>query len=84
MEKDAGLCDLVINGLANLLSMNTDIGLKHFLPLGYDNDESRRIIFCRVISQVMDLGGKFETQSESVVTGRRMRIGEVCVLPTRS
>lgn len=69
--------DFVISGLAYLLSMNTDIGLKHFLTLGYDSNSARRTIFCKVISRVMDLGGRLETQSDSIVAGRRVRIGEV-------
>ena len=69
--------DLVITGLAHLLTTNTDIGLKHFLPLGYDPDPGRRAIFCHVVSRVMDLGGKFETASDAVVASRRIKIGEV-------
>ncbi|KAI5118442.1 hypothetical protein M0805_000576 [Coniferiporia weirii] len=76
-EREIGLRDLVISGLAHLLSMNTDIGLKHFLPLGYDPDPAKRTIFCRVISRVMDLGGRLETHNDSMVGGRRTRIGEL-------
>ncbi|KAH8118768.1 hypothetical protein DFH11DRAFT_1839273 [Phellopilus nigrolimitatus] len=77
MGRDAGLRDIVISGLAHLLSTNTDIGLKHFLPLGYDSDSAKRTIFCRVITCVMDLGGRLETQNDFMVGGRRTRIGEL-------
>ncbi|KAL5507799.1 IRA2 [Sanghuangporus vaninii] len=76
-NEKAGLRDLIISGLAHLLSMNTDIGLKHFLPLGYDPDPAKRAVFCRVISRVMDLGGRLETQNDPMVAGRRSRIGEL-------
>ena len=69
--------DLVINGLAYLLAMNTDVGLKHFLALGYDQSPAKRTIFCKVVSGVMDLGGRLETQGDSIVASRRIRIGEV-------
>ena len=69
--------DQVINGLTYLLSSNSDIGLKHFLPLGYDTDAGIRGIFCHVVARVMETGAKFETSNDSVTAGKRMRISEV-------
>lgn len=77
LAEEPEMRDLVITGLAHLLSANTDIGLKHFLALGYDPDSRRRAIFCHVIARVMNAGGKFEASTDAVVTGRRTRIGEV-------
>lgn len=71
---------MIINGLANLLSMNIDIGLKHFMLLSDDQDPGRRAIFCRVVSRVMDLGGKIETNNYSAVANRRTKIGEVTLI----
>ena len=58
---------LVISGLAYLLAMNTDAGLKHFLALGYDQSPVKRTIFCKVVSGVMDPSGRLETQGDSIV-----------------
>ena len=72
-----------MNALAGLLSMNTNIGLRHFLPLGVDPDPIRRTIFCRVISHVMDQGGRLEVPVDPMVASRRTRIGEVCMQTLR-
>jgi neurofibromin 1 len=76
-EIDAEMRDHVINGLSYLLTSNSDVGLKHFLPLGYDADPAVRGIFCHVVARVMETGAKFESTNESLTTGKRMRIGEV-------
>lgn len=76
-ERRPDIRDMTVNGLANLLSMNIDIGLKHFMPLSDDPDPGKRAIFCKVVSRVMDLGGKIETNGYSVVANRRIKIGEV-------
>ena len=71
--------EMVTNALAHLLAMNTDVGLKHFLPLAYDNDYSKRAIFCKATSRVMDLGGRLAPTVDAAVSARQSEIGSVSV-----
>ena len=77
-KNDAELRDCVINGLSYLLFANPEIGLKHFLPLGYDPDEKIRGIFCHVAASAIAAGVRFEASSDTASAGKRMRIAEVC------
>lgn len=69
--------EMVTNGLAHLLASNTEVGLKHFLPLGYENDLSKRAIFCKATSRVMELGGRLSSVSEAPISTRQSEIGAV-------
>lgn len=76
-NEKGGVYELVTNALAHLFAMNTDIGLKHFLPLAYDQDLSKRAIFCKAVSRVMDLGGRLAQPVDATVTARQSEIGTV-------
>lgn len=59
--REAELRELVITGLAHLVSSNTDLGFKQCLPMAYDPDSRKRVIFAHVFARVIGEGGaKFE------------------------
>ncbi|KAF7975643.1 hypothetical protein HWV62_9093 [Athelia sp. TMB] len=59
-EQEAELQELVIAGLAHLIRANTEIGVKHCLPLAHDGDPRKRIIFSRVFARVLKQGTTFD------------------------
>lgn len=59
-----------------MLYANQDVGLKHCLPLGYDQDPSNRAIFCHVLSRTLGLGVKFELPDRTV-DNRKLVLREV-------
>lgn len=76
-QRDVELRDLVIEGLARLISANTESGVKHSLALAYDGDTSKRIIFAHVFARVMGQGATFESAESSAILGSRSRLCEV-------
>ncbi|KAG9027475.1 Ras GTPase activating protein ira2 [Tulasnella sp. JGI-2019a] len=53
------LRELVISGLTNLLSANMEAGLKHCLPMGYNEDARIRRIFVHAFARVLQQGTSF-------------------------
>jgi hypothetical protein len=78
MPKESELRDLVITGIAHLVSANTEIGFKHCLPLAYDLSPQRRIIFARVFARVLGQGTKLDAPERQVSLAPQARLREVC------
>ena len=68
---------MIIAGLANLISANSEIGFKHSLALAQDEEPRKRAIFCHAIARVLGCGTKFETPSNTALVVRRGRLCEV-------
>lgn len=51
--------ELIISGLTNLLSANMEAGLKHCLPMGYNEDSRTRRIFVHAFARVLQQGTSF-------------------------
>ena len=69
--------ELVMSGLGSLISMNTECGVKHGLPLAYEQDPSKRVLFAHVFTRVLAQGIKFSTQDSQPVLNRQSRLCEV-------
>ncbi|KZS91243.1 hypothetical protein SISNIDRAFT_487571 [Sistotremastrum niveocremeum HHB9708] len=48
--------ECVISTIANLCHANADVALKYCANLAYDENERRRLVFCRYMSRVLDQG----------------------------
>jgi len=59
-QKEAESRELVITGLAHLVSANSENGFRQCLPLAYDSDNRRRSIFAHVFSRVIGQGTVFD------------------------
>ncbi|KAF7293793.1 Ras-GAP domain-containing protein [Mycena chlorophos] len=59
-QRDAELRELVITGLTNMVSANSEHGFKQCLPLAYGADLKKRAIFASVFARVISQGTKFE------------------------
>ncbi|KAG8886533.1 Ras GTPase activating protein ira2 [Tulasnella sp. 331] len=53
------LREMIIAGLTNLLSANMEAGLKHCLPMGYNEDLRTRRIFVHTFARVLQQGTNF-------------------------
>ncbi|KAF8872759.1 hypothetical protein BD779DRAFT_1679537 [Infundibulicybe gibba] len=73
----AEIRELVITGLAYLVSANTESGFKHCLPLAYDPDNSKRTIFAHVFARVIGQGTKFDPEDRSTTVARHTRLCEL-------
>ncbi|KAH9948737.1 hypothetical protein B0H21DRAFT_787622 [Amylocystis lapponica] len=69
--------ELIIAGLAFLISANTECGVKHCLPLSYDTDASKRVLFSHVFTRVLAQGIKFNAQESQPVVNRQSRLCEL-------
>lgn len=78
-QREAELRELVITGLAHLVSANTESGFKQCLPLAYDQDNRKRTIFAHVFARVIGQGTKFDPEDRSATVARHTRLCEVCV-----
>lgn len=67
----------MVTGLANLVSANSEIGFKQCLPLAYDQDKWKKIIFAHVFARVIGQGATFNAEEHSVVQSRNARLAEV-------
>lgn len=76
-QREAEVKELVILGLAHLVSANTESGFKQCLPLAYDQDPRKRSIFARVFAKVIGQGTKFDPEDRSAATNRHTRLIEV-------
>jgi hypothetical protein len=77
-QREAELRELVITGLAHLVSANTESGFKQCLPLAYDQDNRKRSIFAHVFARVLSQGTKFDPEDRSTTLVRHTRLSEVC------
>lgn len=76
--REAELRELVITGLAHLVSANTECGFKQCLPLAYDEDKRKRTIFAHVFARVLSQGTKFDPEDRPATLVRHNRLSEVC------
>ncbi|KAG8959528.1 Ras GTPase activating protein ira2 [Tulasnella sp. 419] len=75
------LRELIISGLTNLLSANMEAGLKHCLPMGYNDDPRIRRIFIHVFSRVLRLGTSFVSVNSLEDPDRYSRLCEMVRSP---
>lgn len=76
-QREAELRELVIMGLAHLVSANTESGFKQCLPLAYDQDKRKRTIFAHVFARVLSQGTKFDPEDRSATLVRHTRLSEL-------
>lgn len=76
--------DLVIIGLASLISSNTEFGIKHCLPLAYDQNLVKQTTFTNVFARVLDQGVKLSTRDFSANVSRQSKLCEVSRIPYNS
>lgn len=79
-QREAELRELVITGLAHLVSANTESGFKQCLPLAYDQDNRKRTIFAHVFARVLSQGTKFDPEDRSASKARHTRLCDVCCI----
>jgi hypothetical protein len=77
-SRDTDLRELIINGLASLISANTEFGIKHCLPMTYDADPAHRVIFAHVFARVVSRGIRFNPQEEQKTSIKQSKLCEVC------
>lgn len=77
INKDADLREVVINGLASLISANTEIGVKQCLPLTDDPDPAQRTIFAHVFARVVAKGIQFDPQEPETSDDKKSKLSEV-------
>ena len=78
-NRDLDLRELIINGLASLISANAEFGIKHCLPMTYDADPAQRVIFAHVFARVVAKGIRFDPQKEQSTGAKQDRLVEVSV-----
>jgi neurofibromin 1 len=69
----------VITGIANLVGANSEIGFKQCLPLAYDLDKRKKVIFAHVFARVIGQGTTFNAEERSAALSRNARLVEVGV-----
>lgn len=69
--------ELIIAGLTNLLSANMEAGLKHYLPMGYNEDPRTRRIFVHVFTRVLQQGTSLVAVNSLDDSDRYSRLCEV-------
>uniref|UniRef100_A0A0W0FVQ0 Ras-GAP domain-containing protein n=1 Tax=Moniliophthora roreri TaxID=221103 RepID=A0A0W0FVQ0_MONRR len=76
-NRETEVRELVITGLAHLVSANTESGFKQCLPLAYHEDNRKRTIFAHVFARVISQGTKFDPEDRSPTTSRQSRLGDL-------
>lgn len=76
-QRDGELREMLIDGLASLISANTECGVKHCLSMADDLDPTRRLIFAHVFTRVLKEGIKFAHYEETPVIARQSRLCEL-------
>ena len=71
------LRELIISGLTNLLSANMEAGLKHCLPMGYNDDPRTRRIFVHTFARVLQQGTSLVAINSIEDNDRYSRLCEV-------
>ncbi|KAH9927288.1 uncharacterized protein B0H18DRAFT_1161603 [Fomitopsis serialis] len=84
LQRDGELRELVITGYAALVSANPDVGVKHSLPLAYEVDSARRVIFSYVFTRVLPQGISLDSQEQPTVVPRQSRLCELVKGPDLS
>lgn len=77
--KDTDLRELIINGLASLISANTEVGIKQCLPMTYDADPAQRVVFAHVFARVVAKGIRFDPQESQPTSSKQSKLCDVCV-----
>jgi hypothetical protein len=77
LQKESELRELVITGLAHLVTANSESGFRQCLPLAYDKDIRKRIIFARVFARVIGQGTVFDPEIKSVTKAHHASLFEV-------
>ncbi|KIO22012.1 hypothetical protein M407DRAFT_28426 [Tulasnella calospora MUT 4182] len=75
------LRELIISGLTNLLSANMEAGLKHYLPMGYNEDPRTRRIFVHVFARVLQQGTSLVAVNSLDDSDRYSRLCEMVRAP---
>ncbi|KAI8982739.1 hypothetical protein BD414DRAFT_515918 [Trametes punicea] len=76
-QREGELRELLIDGLASLVSANTECGVKHCLSLADDQDPMKRLIFAHVFTRVLKEGIKFAHYEETPIIARQSRLCEL-------
>jgi len=76
-QKESELRELVITGLAHLVTANSESGFKQCLPLAYDQDTRKRMIFAYVFARVIGQGTVFDPEETSLTKARHTALCEV-------
>ncbi|KAI0638553.1 hypothetical protein C8Q77DRAFT_1047292 [Trametes polyzona] len=76
-QRDGELREMLIDGLASLISANTECGVKHCLSMADDPDPTKRLIFAHVFTRVLKEGIKFTQYEETPVIARQSRLCEL-------
>ncbi|KAF9527976.1 hypothetical protein CPB83DRAFT_363170 [Crepidotus variabilis] len=76
-QKEADLRELVITGLAHLVTANSESGFKQCLPLAYDPDNRKRTIFAHVFARVIGQGTVFDSKDKSMMKARFQSLCEL-------
>ncbi|TFY54349.1 hypothetical protein EVJ58_g8920 [Rhodofomes roseus] len=84
LQRDGELRELVITGYASLVSANPEVGVKHSLPLAYEMDSARRVIFSYVFTRVLPQGISLDSQEQPAVVPRQSRLCELVKGPDLS
>ncbi|EMD40361.1 hypothetical protein CERSUDRAFT_148314 [Gelatoporia subvermispora B] len=77
LQREGELRELLIVGLASLISTNTECGVKHTLPYAYEDDPVKRSIFAQVFTRVLAQGAKFSSQGTEPIISRQSRLCEL-------
>ncbi|KAI0686496.1 hypothetical protein BC835DRAFT_1523052 [Cytidiella melzeri] len=75
--KDADMREIIINGMASLISANTEIGVKQCLPMTDDADPAQCIIFVHVFARVVAKGIQFEPQEVPASVSKHSKLCEL-------
>ncbi|KAI0775878.1 hypothetical protein BD413DRAFT_470082 [Trametes elegans] len=76
-QRHGELRELLIEGLASLISANTECGVKHCLAMADERDPTKRLIFAHVFTRVLKEGIKFSQYDETPVLARQSRLCEL-------
>ncbi|CAL1700085.1 unnamed protein product [Somion occarium] len=76
--------ELVVTGLASLISSNTEFGIKHCLPLAYDQDPLKQTTFTHVFARVLSQGVTLSTRDASSNISRQSKLCELIKGPDSS
>jgi hypothetical protein len=77
LQKGSELRELVITGLAHLVTANSECGFKQCLPLAYDRDTRKRTIFAYVFARVIGQGTVFDPVEKPLTKARHASLCEV-------
>ncbi|KAJ3551785.1 hypothetical protein NM688_g4509 [Phlebia brevispora] len=75
--KDGDLRELIIRGLASLISSNPEYGVKHCLPMTFDADPAMRVVFAHAFARVVGKGFKFEKSEVQPPAAKQSKLCEL-------